>query len=40
LTNGPFLQRILLYQFFFICQHFFEKKEPKFSAPSKSFRRL
>ena len=33
LTNGPFLQRILLYQFFFICQHFFEKKEPKFSAP-------
>ena len=33
LTNGPFLQRILLYQFIFICQYFFEKKEPKISAP-------
>ena len=28
LTNGPFLQRNLLYQFFLICQHFL-KKEPK-----------
>ena len=30
LTNGPFLQRNLLYQFIFICQHFFEKKSRNF----------
>jgi len=27
LTNGPFLQHILLYRIFLLCQHFFNKKE-------------
>ena len=29
LTNGPFLQHILLYRIFLLCQHFFNKKKEK-----------